>query len=160
PRGGSGGGNDRRGIRGVRLNSLRLTNFRQHVETEIHFETGLTGIIGPNGAGKTTILEAIAWALYGNQAIRGNRVSIRFMGAGARAPVEVELDFVLGSHRYRVVRSLTSAEVFLDGSDAAIATSITAVNELLHRRLGLSLSEFYHTAFTGQIEVNVRACRK
>ena len=144
----------------MRLNSLRLTNFRQHAQTEIRFESGLTGIIGPNGAGKTTILEAIAWALYGNQAIRGNRDSIRFMGAGARAPVEVELDFVLGSHRYRVVRSLTSAEVFLDGSDAAIANSITAVNELLQRRLGMSLSEFYHTYFTGQKELNVMAAMK
>jgi exonuclease SbcC len=88
----------------VRLHSLSLTNFRQHARTDINFETGLTGIIGPNGAGKTTILEAIAWALYGNAAIRGNRDSIRFMGAGARAPVEVQLDFELGNHRYRVVR--------------------------------------------------------
>src|SRR5205823_8564282 len=71
-----------------------------------------------------------------------------------------ELDFVLGSHRYRVVRSLTSAEVFLDGSDAAIANSITAVNELLQRRLGMSLSEFYHTYFTGQKELNVLAAMK
>ncbi|HXQ77794.1 MAG TPA: SMC family ATPase, partial [Gemmatimonadaceae bacterium] len=139
----------------MRLNSLRLTNFRQHAHTEINFETGITGIIGPNGAGKTTILEAIAWALYGNQAIRGNRDSIRFMGAGARALVEVDLDFTLGSHRYRIVRSLTGAEVFLDGSDSPIANSITAVNDLLQRRLGMSLTEFYHTYFTGQKELSV-----
>ena len=144
----------------MRLNKLSLTNFRQHARTRIAFESGLTGIIGPNGAGKTTILEAIAWALYGNAAIRGNRDSIRFIGAGARAPVEVELDFELGSHRYRVVRSLTSAEVYLDGSDTPIANSITATNELLQRRLGMSLSEFYHTYFTGQKELNVMAAMK
>src|SRR5258705_3340957 len=127
----------------MRLNSLKLTNFRQHVRTEINFGTGLTGIIGPNGAGKTTILEAIAWALYGNPAIRGNRDSIRVMGAGARAPVEVELDFDLGSHRYRVVRGLTSAEVYLDGADSPIANSISGVTKLLQRRLRLSLSEVF-----------------
>src|SRR5207244_4538917 len=120
PRGGPGSRTGRRGNNGVRLNKLSLVNFRQHARTKIAFETGLTGIIGPNGAGKTTILEAIAWALYGNQAIRGNRDSIRFMGAGARAQVEVELDFVLGSHRYRIVRALTSAEVYLDGADTPI----------------------------------------
>ena len=139
----------------MRLHSLSLTNFRQHARTEITFERGLTGIIGPNGAGKTTILEAIAWALYGMPAIRGNRESIRFIGAGARAPVEVELDFELGSHRYRVVRGLTSAELYLDGADTPIANSISGVTELLQRRLGMSLSEFFHTYFTGQKELSV-----
>src|SRR5881397_1443343 len=141
----------------MRLNSVQLTNFRLHTDTRIDFGSGLTGIIGPNGAGKTTILEAIAWALYGNPAIRGNRDSIRFMGAGARAPVEVELEFDLGTHRYRVVRGLTNAEVFLDGADAPIANSITAVTDLLQRRLGMSLSEFFHTYFTGQKELSVMA---
>ncbi len=144
----------------MRLNSLKLTNFRQHAQTEIRFETGLTGIIGPNGAGKTTILEAIAWALYGNQAIRGNRDSIRFMGAGARAPVEVELDFILGSHQYRVVRGMTSAEIYLDGADTPIADSISAASDLLQRRLGMSLPEFYSTYFTGQKELSVLAAMR
>ncbi len=141
----------------MRLNSLSLTNFRQHARTHIKFETGLTGIIGPNGAGKTTILEAIAWALYGNPAIRGNRDSIRFTGAGARAPVEVQLDFELGSHRYRVVRSLTGAELYLDGAETPIANSISGVSDLLQRRLGMSLTEFFHTYFTGQKELSVMA---
>jgi len=57
----------------MRLHSLQLTNFRQHVDTHIEFETGITGIIGPNGSGKSTILEAIAWALYGMPAARGTR---------------------------------------------------------------------------------------
>src|SRR5688572_23729511 len=134
-----------------------MRNFRQHVRTEISFGTGLTGIIGPNGAGKTTILEAIAWALYGNQAVRGNRDSIRSITAGARATVEVELDFELGAHRYRVVRGLNTAEVYLDGDDTPIANSITAVTDLLQRRLGMSLSEFFHTYFTGQKELSVMA---
>ena len=47
----------------MRLNRLKLTNFRLHTDTLIEFESGLTGIIGPNGSGKTTLLEAIAWAL-------------------------------------------------------------------------------------------------
>jgi len=95
----------------VRLNSLHLVNFRQHADTRIAFETGLTGIIGINGSGKTTILEGIAWALYGNSAARGTRESIRFSRATARASVRVELDCDLGGDRYRVVRGLTNAEL-------------------------------------------------
>ena len=39
----------RRSRREMRLNSLHLTNFRQHVDTHIDFTSGITGIIGPNG---------------------------------------------------------------------------------------------------------------
>jgi exonuclease SbcC len=60
----------------MQLNRIRLLNFRQHENTEIEFGPGLTGIVGPNGAGKTTILEAIAWAMYGMPAARGNRETL------------------------------------------------------------------------------------
>ncbi|MEO6446084.1 MAG: SMC family ATPase [Gemmatimonadaceae bacterium] len=141
----------------MRLNALRLVNFRQHADTLIEFDLGLTGIIGPNGAGKTTILEAIAWALYGQQAARGNKDSIRFARAAPRSAVRVELDFELAGHRYRVVRGLTSAELFLDGGDLPIANSLTAVSDMLQRRLGMTRSEFFNTYFTGQKELNVMA---
>lgn len=141
----------------MRLNSLHLCNFRQHVDTRIEFEPGITGIIGPNGSGKSTILEAIAWALYGMPAARGTRESIRSYRAGARASVKVELDFELGGHRYFVSRGLTSAELYLDGAAAPIATSISGVSELLRRRLGMSHEEFFNTYFTGQKELSVMA---
>jgi len=141
----------------VRLNTLQLTNFRQHADTRIEFDLGLTGIIGPNGAGKSTILEAIAWALYGQSAARGTRDSIRNVRAGPRAPVRVELDFDLSGHRYRVVRGLSSAELYLDGASEPIATTITDVSDLLARRLGMTRAEFFHTYFTGQKELSVMA---
>ena len=141
----------------MRLNSIRLCNFRQHADSVIEFAGGLTGIIGPNGSGKTTVLEAIAWALYGNPAARGTRESIRWTRAGARSAVRVELDFELAGHRYRVVRGLTSAELYLDGAAAPIASSITGVTDLLQRRLGMTRSEFFNTYFTGQKELNVMA---
>ena len=121
------------------------------------FGPGITAIIGPNGSGKTTVLEAIAWALYGQPAIRGQRDGVRFLGAGARAPVEVELDFELGGHRYRVTRGLTTAAVYLDGSDSSVANSISAVNELVARRMGMSRAEFFNTYFTGQKDLAVMA---
>jgi exonuclease SbcC len=141
----------------VRLNSLVLQNFRQHADTKIFFDSGLTGIIGPNGSGKTTVLEAIAWAIYGNAAARGTRETIRFNRAGARASVRVELDFDLGGHRFRVVRGLTNAELYLDGAAAPIADSVSGVSDLLTRRLGMTREEFFNTYFTGQKELSVMA---
>jgi exonuclease SbcC len=141
----------------MRLNSVRLRNFRQHVDTFIEFSAGITGIIGPNGSGKSTILEGIAWALYGMQAARGNRDSIRSYNAPARAQVNVELDFTLGGHRYLVSRGLTNAEVYLDGATLPIATTVRETTDYLARRLAMSRDEFFNTYFTGQKELGVMA---
>ena len=137
----------------MRLVRLRLQNFRQHLDTTLEFERGLTGIIGPNGAGKSTILEAIIWALFGAHAARGGSDSIRSLRAPARAPVRVELEFELAGHSYRVSRGLTSAELYLDGADAPVANSVRAVTEMVGRRLGMTREEFSHTYFTGQKEL-------
>lgn len=141
----------------MRLHSLRLQHFRQHADTSIEFGDGLTGIVGANGAGKSTILEAIAWALYGAPAARGKKDSIRSMRAPARASVKVELEFELAGVRYRVVRGLTNAEVFINGSVTPAANSISGVAELLRAKLGMSLDEFFNTYFTGQKELSVMA---
>src|SRR6188472_2584326 len=111
----------------MRITRLRLANFRQHEATDLELGAGLTGIIGPNGAGKTTLLEAIAWAMYGMPAARGSRDTIRRRGAPPRSRVEVELEFSLGAHQYRVLRTLNGAELYQDGEPAPIANSIGAV---------------------------------
>ncbi|HEU4997243.1 MAG TPA: SMC family ATPase [Gemmatimonadaceae bacterium] len=141
----------------MRLSRLRLRHFRQHADTTIDFDGGLTGIIGPNGSGKTTILEGIAWALYGTPAVRGTREGIRSLRAPARARVQVELDFELAGHRYHVSRSLTGAELYLDGASSPIANSVSGVTDLLRRRLGMTQQEFFNTYFTGQKELSVLA---
>src|SRR5918998_378935 len=141
----------------MRIDRVRLMNFRQHENTEIEFGPGLTGIVGPNGAGKTTLLEGIAWAMYGMPAARGNRETLRRRGAPPRARVEVEVDFTLGAHQYRVVRSLTHAELYQDGDPAAVANSIGAVTERITRLLGMTRDEFFNTYFTGQKELAVMA---
>src|SRR3954468_12652881 len=141
----------------MQINRLRLMNFRQHENTEIVFGAGLTGIVGPNGAGKTTLLEAIAWAMYGMPAARGNRETLRRRSAPPRARVEVEVEFTLGPHQYRIVRSLTQAELYQDGDPAAVANSIGAVTERVTRLLGMTRDEFFNTYFTGQKDLAVMA---
>jgi DNA repair protein SbcC/Rad50 len=144
----------------MQLERLRLVNFRQHEDTELVLGAGLTGIVGPNGAGKTTLIEAIAWALYGADAARGTRDTIRRRGAGARAPVRVELDFVLGAHRYKVIRSLNGAELYQDTEAAPVANSLGAVTDKIGRLLGMTRDEFFNTYFTGQKQLAVMGAMK
>src|SRR5205085_1383355 len=139
----------------MELHRLRLLNFRQHADTELEFGPGITGIFGPNGSGKTTLLEAIAWAIYGAQAVRGDKDSIRRLGAKGRAGVEVELEFALGAHEYQVKRGLSTAALLQDGQ--LVANSLKAVTEKLERTLGMTHQEFFNTYFTGQKELAVMA---
>ncbi len=144
----------------MQIERIRLVNFRQHEDTDLVLGAGLTGIIGPNGAGKTTLLEAIAWALYGADAARGTRDTIRRRGAGARATVRVELEFVLGPHRYRAVRTLNGAELYQDAEPAPIANSLASVTEKVGRLLGMTREEFFNTYFTGQKQLAVMSAMK
>ena len=141
----------------MQIRRLRLLNFRQHEHTELELGAGLTGIVGPNGAGKTTLLEAIAWAMYGMPAARGSRESIRRRGAPARSRVEVELEFSLGAHQYRILRTLHQAELYQDGDPSPVANSLAAVTERVTRLLGMTREEFFNTYFTGQKELAVMA---
>ncbi|HEX6746076.1 MAG TPA: SMC family ATPase [Longimicrobium sp.] len=141
----------------MRLVSLRMKNFRQHADTAIDFRPGLTGIIGPNGSGKSTILEAIAWAIYGSQAARGTNETIRFARAQPRSRVEVDLRFALGEQEYRVVRSMHSAEVYLDSGPQPVAATLAGVSVYLQQRLGMTREEFFNTYFTGQKELQFLA---
>ncbi|HEV8177285.1 MAG TPA: SMC family ATPase, partial [Gemmatimonadales bacterium] len=141
----------------MRINRLHLVNFRQHENTEIEFGPGLTGIVGPNGSGKTTLLEAIAWAMYGMPAARGSRETLRRRGAPPKAKVEVEVDFTLGPHEYRIVRSLNQAALYRDNDPAAIENSIGSVTAHVTRIMGMTRDEFFNTYFTGQKELAVMA---
>jgi exonuclease SbcC len=141
----------------MQIHRLRLRNFRQHEDTDLALGPGLTGIVGPNGTGKTTLLEAIAWAIYGMPAARGSRDTIRRRDAPPRAQVEVELEFSLGAHHYRVVRGLNQAALYQDGGAAPVANSLAAVTERIGRLLGMARDEFFNTYFTSQKQLAVMA---
>ena len=144
----------------MRLARLKLVNFRQHRDTTIEFSDGLTGLIGPNGAGKTTLLEGIAWALYGTAAVRGTRDSIRWRRATPRSEVRAELEFTLGAHEYRVVRTLFNAELYVDRGSKPAATSLNEVTARITRTLRMGYDEFFRTYFTGQKELAAMAALK
>jgi len=124
----------------MKLISLELNNFRQHLDSKISFTDGLTGIIGMNGAGKSTILEGIAWALYGAPAVRGTNDTIRSKAAEGGAKASVTLAFELGGTIYNVTRTLDAHAAGVDavvrrGSDAINASrqQLTRVVEALGR---------------------------
>jgi len=138
----------------MKLKSLKLENFRQHEDSYIEFSDGITVINGTNGAGKTTILEAISWAIYGAEAARGNKDTIKFNKAKAKAKVRVELVFILDDKELKIERYLDKAELYLSDNPSPIVTSQQEVTKYLVDKLGMTKDEFYNTYFTGQKELN------
>ena len=136
----------------MRLISLRLQNFRQYRQAEIHFQDGITAIVGRNGAGKTTLLEAIAWTLYGQKAVqrmdRGKADTIKSRPSGARDAVECELVFELGGQRLTVVRRMNDAALLVEGRQQDSGTE--NVTRSVTRRLGMDPQAFFTSFFTGQ----------
>ena len=52
------------------LNTLKLTNFRQHTDRVVEFTPGINVIRAANEGGKSTLLESILYALFGSRALR------------------------------------------------------------------------------------------
>lgn len=140
----------------MKLKSIKLENFRQHEDSFIEFSDGITIINGTNGAGKSTILEAITWAIYGTDAARGNKDTIKFNKAKAKAKVRVELVFNLDDEIFRIERFLDKAELYFgeDENKAPIVTTQQEVTKYLTDKLGMTKDEFFNTYFTGQKELN------
>jgi len=145
----------------MKLIRLELDNFRQHLHSAIDFEDGVTGVIGSNGAGKTTILEAIAWALYGSPALRGNNDSVRSKAAEGGAKAKVALTFELGGSRYRAERLMDagaktgSAVLEVDGR--ALRAGTKEVNAAVASLLGMDYQAFFTSFFTGQKQLEFMA---
>jgi DNA repair protein SbcC/Rad50 len=89
---------------------LTLRNFLSYREATLNFQGLHTACIcGANGAGKSSLLEAIAWALWG-QSRAAMEDDVIHMGTS-----EALVDFVFVSHRqvYRIIRSRTRGQGML-----------------------------------------------
>ena len=63
-------------------------------------------IHGPTGGGKSTLLDAISFALYGESSgDERDGESLRSDYASSDVPTEVTLDFQVGEHTFRILRS-------------------------------------------------------
>ncbi len=142
----------------MRLISLEITNFRVIKQARLNFPDKVIGIIGRNGSGKSSIIEAISWALYGNQAARTGRDEIKASYAGASENCEVALEFSVNDEQYRVVRRLVGrnqqAEAQLWRGDAPESVGVNETNRYTAELLGLDWRGFLSSFLARQQELN------
>jgi len=141
------------------LRSLKLNNYRKFRDELIEFPEGMIGIIGPNGSGKSSILEAIGWALYGNELARSHKIEVKSQNAEEEDDCEVELIFDFEGHSYKISRvlkgknAISNALVYLDGSAEPIAQRDSGVNQYIEDLLGMDYVTFLRTVYAKQKEL-------
>lgn len=102
------------------LKSLRLMNFRQFINEEIHFavdsERNVTVIMGENASGKTTIAQAFSWCLYGetdfDDKLMLNKVVASQMVPNEEKTVKVQLDLIHSGIEYTIITEQTYKKDF------------------------------------------------
>ncbi|HVP36869.1 MAG TPA: SMC family ATPase [Terriglobales bacterium] len=141
------------------LQSIQLENYRRFKFAQTDFPDGIVGIIGNNGAGKSTLMEAIAWALYGNEAARTGKEEIKRLTAKPQEVSRVILDFELQGENYQVVRELrgnsmqADASVLINGK--VVARGVSPVNDLIEKSLDMDYRAFITSFYAPQKELNV-----
>ncbi|UCG60705.1 MAG: SMC family ATPase [Candidatus Zixiibacteriota bacterium] len=142
----------------MRLISLEISNFRVIRNVRLTFPDSVIGIIGPNGAGKSSIIEAVSWALYGNQAARTGKDEIKSSFARADDNCEVRLEFSVNEERYRVARRLVGrterAEVELYRGEASESVGVNETKAYVGQLLGLDWRGFLSSFLARQAELN------
>ncbi|MFA6372592.1 MAG: SMC family ATPase [Methanothrix sp.] len=142
----------------MHLNKLVMKNFKKFRHAQLEFSDGLTGIVGSNGSGKSTIVEAIAWALYGNRASSIKRDFIRNARARESDPVETRLTLSLGKQELVIYRAMKGkglmAEAFLVLDGQRIATGSKEVDTRLEEILKISYQDFMKTFYARQKDLD------
>jgi exonuclease SbcC len=144
----------------VRISFLELKNYRRFQSLRIQFPDGIIGILGLNGVGKSTIIEAIAWALFGNvkEVVRTDKDSIRRTGAPATDTCAVTLEFELGGTEYKVHREMGGRSLGMKAElrtkDKVLAEDDKPVKKMVEKLIGMDHKSFFTSVFAIQKELN------
>ena len=140
---------------------------RTVLELERLGSRGLYLITGDTGAGKTSLFDAITFALYGEPSGSSRQASmLRSKYADPQTPTFVELEFLYGGGRYRVLRSpeylrpakrgegsvLQKPQAELHYPDGRLVTKAREVTAAVTQLLGLDRDQFSRVAMLAQGE--------
>ena len=134
---------------------ITLNNFLSYREASLDFEgLHVACIAGPNGAGKSSLLEAMAWAIWGQSRVATDDDVIHQGTLEAR----VVFIFAQGEQVYRIIRSRhrmhgSSLEFQVEtegGYRVLTQRGIRATQELICHHLKLDYDTFINSAYLRQ----------
>ncbi len=144
----------------MRLRTLQLQNYRRYKSANLELPDGMVSIIGPNGSGKSTLMEAVAWALFGNQSeiVRTGKESIKRQGTAHTDPCMVRIEFDFEDTGYIVERTMKGKNLTMNATlyagDNIIARGTEEVSQALMKLFGMDHKSFFISVFARQKELN------
>ncbi len=141
----------------MRIDRIRLENFKCYGDIDLRLSAGVTVIHGPNGSGKSTLLEASFFGLYGSSALSTTLGEVVTIGEDE---MTVELWFTHAGESYHVERAVRRR-----GENARTTTCVletpestvegaTDVRERVTAMLRMDTDAFVNCAYVRQGEVN------
>ncbi|MEM4781553.1 MAG: DNA double-strand break repair ATPase Rad50 [Halalkalicoccus sp.] len=141
----------------MRIERVRLENFKPYPDIDLRLERGVTVIHGLNGSGKSSLLEACFFALYGSSALDGTLEDVITNGEEA---CEIELWFAHRESEFHIERRIR-----LSGERAQTATCVLETPEetiegardveaAIEKLLRMDAEAFVNCAYVRQGEVN------
>jgi exonuclease SbcC len=140
--------------------ALNLRNFMSYTEVPepLRFDGIHVAVLtGDNGHGKSALLDAITWALWGRSRSR----SVDELIHSGATDMEVEFEFALDEHQYRVIRKrqrrgrggysdLQFAILADEGYRPLTERSVTETERAIERTLRMSYETFTNSSFIQQ----------
>lgn len=128
------------------IESIQLTNFKQHGNRLVEFTPGLNVIRGDNGVGKTAIFKAICYALYGASAAGAKDHLTSWSGD----KMSVNLTLTLPDEgRVAILRSNSKAIVVRNES-STLVSGHTPVTQFITSKLGMDGKTFKNLLYAEQ----------
>ena len=113
--------------------TLQVTNFRKLRDSTFDFNSGLNAIRGLNEQGKSTLFEALAYAMFGVDALREPLADVVTWGE-KETSLKVVLDWTVNTSSIQIRRSKSGAEISVDGK--LVATGQKEVTRFVEGLLG------------------------
>ncbi|MCT9096150.1 DNA double-strand break repair ATPase Rad50 [Haloarchaeobius sp. HME9146] len=141
----------------MKVERVRLSNFKCYGDADLTLDRGVTVVHGVNGSGKSSLLEACFFALYGSKALTGTMDDVVRTGA---EDAEVELWFTHAGSEYHIERRIRyttdraqTAKCVLEAPEGTFEGA-RAVRRKVTELLRMDADAFVNCAYVRQGEVN------